>query len=820
MRRLTCLVLALLAFNAAPVRPALGAWSHDPNVNNPLTDSPDNRDIIVAVSDGAGGVIAAYRDFRNGNMNSDIFISRLDRNGERPAGWSSSGNPVCVAPDYQDSPAIVADGYGGAILTWLDARNGGATADIFAQRIRSDGAPAPGWPIDGVPIRVSAEFEYDPKIAADGIGGAYIVWLHSYSPTDRDIYGAHVDSTGAVATYFISTSTADETEATIASDGNGGAFVVWRSDTNGTIEIRIARLTPGGGVLGTGGFVIGSGAGGREQAVVESDGAGGAFVAWRDSRNGPFDVFGQRVDSTVTTEYWTPGGRALCAGAQNHHRIRILAGAGNPLYVAWQDYRDVAGSDVYALRLDGSGAPAPGWPDCGVKVSDSPGSGNGLEIMADGLGGIFAAWADVRSGGVDIYASHLDGQGQLVSGWGYGGTAVCTANNPNFPSGLVADDRHGAIVYWSDARDLTSEAYVQRVDGFGVLGDPSASIASVKDVAGDEGGQVRISWTPSWLDFGSPSGILEYQIWRQVPTAVAISALTAGRRTLWTRPAPVAAASSITAEPPAAPPPGAWRAQATGAGVIYWEYVDRVPGKGFSGYSYTAATTTDSIAGANPYTTFMVDAVHQFTPAHWESAPDSGYSVDDLGPPVTQPFTAQFLAAQIVFQWGSNPAPDLAYYRLYRGATPDFDPVGGALLASTTATGWVTDDLTPGWYKLVAIDTHGNIGPAATLAPNGTVDVDATLPHMLALAMPAPNPSRGVTRLSFDLPRPAHVRLAVFDMQGRRVRVLVDGALPAGTHAASWDGANAAGAGVASGLYVIRLEAEGRTLTRRVSIMR
>ena len=50
----------------------------------------------------------------------------------------------------------------------------------------------------------------------------------------------------------------------------------------------------------------------------------------------------------------------------------------------------------------------------------------------------------------------------------------------------------------------------------------------------------------------------------------------------------------------------------------------------------------------------------------------------------------------------------------------------------------------------------------------------------------------------------ARVRLSVFDMAGRQVRTLLDETLPAGPHAASWDGNDARGASAPPGVYLVR----------------
>src|SRR5688572_8257882 len=68
------------------------------------------------------------------------------------AQWSSNpavNNAICTAVDNQSNPTITSDGSGGAIITWLDFR-GGTFYDIYAQRIDASGAVR--WTSDGVAI--------------------------------------------------------------------------------------------------------------------------------------------------------------------------------------------------------------------------------------------------------------------------------------------------------------------------------------------------------------------------------------------------------------------------------------------------------------------------------------------------------------------------------------------------------------------------------------------------------------------------------------------------------------------------------------------
>ncbi len=72
-----------------------------------------------------------------------------------------------------------------------------------------------------------------------------------------------------------------------------------------------------------------------------------------------------------------------------------------------------------------------------------------------------------------------------------------------------------------------------------------------------------------------------------------------------------------------------------------------------------------------------------------------------------------------------------------------------------------------------------------------------------------PNPFNPSTTVAFQLPRPARVSVSVYDVGGRLVRKLIDERLAAGPHRVAWDGRNARGRSVASGVYLARLSTPG-----------
>ena len=100
--------------------------------------------------------------------------------------------------------------------------------------------------------------------------------------------------------------------------------------------------------------------------------------------------------------------------------------------------------------------------------------------------------------------------------------------------------------------------------------------------------------------------------------------------------------------------------------------------------------------------------------------------------------------------------------------------------------------------------------PQAAAAPSAEAEGGA-------LALAFPNPATSPAAVTFALPEGGHARLAVYDLLGRELAVLTDGAYEAGTHHAQLD---PAGIGLASGRYLVRLQASDRVLARSVVVQR
>ena len=89
------------------------------------------------------------------------------------------------------------------------------------------------------------------------------------------------------------------------------------------------------------------------------------------------------------------------------------------------------------------------------------------------------------------------------------------------------------------------------------------------------------------------------------------------------------------------------------------------------------------------------------------------------------------------------------------------------------------------------------------------------MPAAFTLAAPYPNPFNPRTTVRFAVPEASAVRVGVYDVLGRRVAVLAEGMRGAGWHEVVWEAR-----GLASGLYVVRLEAERHVEARTVVLLK
>jgi hypothetical protein len=190
-----------------------------------------------------------------------------------------------------------------------------------------------------------------------------------------------------------------------------------------------------------------------------------------------------------------------------------------------------------------------------------------------------------------------------------------------------------------------------------------------------------------------------------------------------------------------------------------------------------------------------------------------------------------------VHAWGSaivttgygdlyNGGSEATYYTSGFGGTSGASPMitGSSLCLEGIAQANLGTRLTPAELRQLLHDTGvPHLDPTKGIGPRP--DLAAAVDQLLALTpviepavasglrvLGAISPFSGTTEIRFAQPRASDVRLDVYDLAGRRVRSLTSDAVGI----ARWDGRDATGADVGSGVYLYRLTAGGETATGRL----
>ncbi|HET9326086.1 MAG TPA: FG-GAP-like repeat-containing protein [Candidatus Eisenbacteria bacterium] len=190
----------------------------------------------------------------------------------------------------------------------------------------------------------------------------------------------------------------------------------------------------------------------------------------------------------------------------------------------------------------------------------------------------------------------------------------------------------------------------------------------------------------------------------------------------------------------------------------------------------------------------------------------------------------------VTFSWaptGDDRTPPLGVsYNLRVGTTPGGDQIVPSMAGASgyrrvvqlgnaqQRFSWTVLALPPGpyYWSVQAID-GGFLGSSFATSTVAVEDAGA-MPTAAELGPAIPNPFSTESSLSFALPLRCHVEVAVFDLMGRRVRVLERGDRPAGRHRLQWDGRDESGVAQGNGVYLVRMTAADRTFTRKLALAR
>ena len=436
-------------------------YSQSPD-NLPVCAAPDGQFLPRAVSDGSGGTIVVWEDYRTGK-DWDVYAQRIDARGARL--WDGDGIPICREKGNQRYLRMVRSG-DGMVVAWTDRRSGG-NWDVYAQAIDLSGRTL--WAATGAPVCANTADQSTVEILSDGEGGAVIIWEDERRSAEfQDLYIQRLNADGEAmwenngAPLFPSDTL--QSNATLISDDAGGFYVIWwdvigydqwsimayRLDLNGKPRWKTPiRVSPPEGMQG--------------DPRTVSDEQGGVIVVWQNYDN--FindDLYAQRINRDGEKQ-WGESGVVVCdaPGIQKH--ASVVSDGGGGIVAVWNDARDVY-SDLYAQRISADGKPQ--WRTNGVPICVAEGHQDKPFVVQSGADEFFVAWLDYREDyGAEskdaIYSQRLDSDGKRLHP--EAGVPICTADGVQQPPYVVGMESVELAIIWSDARRDLGDIYVHCV---------------------------------------------------------------------------------------------------------------------------------------------------------------------------------------------------------------------------------------------------------------------------------------------------------------------------------------------------------------------
>jgi hypothetical protein len=535
----------------------------------------------------------------------------------------------------------------------------------------------------------------------------------------------------------------------------------------------------------TDGIPVGGPTTGQTSQVAIPDGAGGAIIAWSDTRlEFCGDIFAQRVDANGIL-MWADGGVPLCTALDTQGNPVIISDHAGGAIVAWLDLRS-GEYDIYAQRIDASGVVQ--WTADGVAVSTAASTQRDPAMTTNGAGGALVVWTDYRpsdppSAGPNIFGTRLTAAGQVLDGAATG-VAISTASKTQQYPTLTSNGSGGALIAWEDYRNIEtthSDIYATRTTNSFVpidtLGLPVCQLSFFQykpAIVGDGAAGAIITWADNRVTSSiyaqrvASTGVMQWTANGVAMSAVSIS--------------PLNTLASLLAD-------------GAGGAIVAWS-----AGELFDYDVYAQRVNDSGVLQWDPNAVHVCGETNrQMYPAIVSDKAD-GVVVswtDERSASTIYDVYAQRVSSAGAVQWASNGVLLCGADDSQRAATPASpvsDGSGGAIVAWTDSRIGAPSSQIYAQRVYADGQTPTDVGDA----PRATLSLLAR-----------PNPFAESTELEFHLATASDVSITVHDVAGRRVRTMRLADVPAGFGRVAFDGRDELGQPLSSGVYFWRVTVHG-----------
>jgi hypothetical protein len=458
------LVIPMLTLNVS------AQWPGYPDSNLVITDQSGKQSVPIVAATSNGGCYISWYNTASGNY--DMYLQYLNPSGT--AQWDSNG--ICVSNHAQESWVtdydLTVDHQNNAILVVNDIRTGGDW-DIYAYKIDSAGNFL--WGANGITISNNTVAEYIPQVAVTTNNNVVVIWQEEDTVCVRKVTSSGQDVWEPPTKKYYS-EFGMSFPRIVASNNDGVIILYLQTLAEGwwpPKNMYVNKLNAAGASVWTNDTVAVSNAGGlgpQMKPEIASDGSGGVYCYWYDSRDNNLHAYAQHINSNGSAVWQTDGillsnifaryqGPPSIAKIPNSPNVmfffpesninqdldgivgQCIDSAGNSLWNAegieyiplsspsissvesWpqsdgaiiiymQSPNDVTNCLINALKVDGDGQPL--WPDWPIAMSSLPSPKGYLESDVNARGQVIAAWEDDRNDtNGDIYLQNINPNGTL-----------------------------------------------------------------------------------------------------------------------------------------------------------------------------------------------------------------------------------------------------------------------------------------------------------------------------------------------------------------------------------------------------------------------
>lgn len=347
------------------------------DTNGILISNVANFQLAPSVAFDGSNYLVVWEDGRFYNNSCDIYGARVDQFGSI---LDPNSIAISTRENFQLAPVVCFDGFN-FLVVWYDVNDN----DIYGTRITTTGTILDTI---GFPISTAINSQENPSVAFDGLN--YLVVWKDERNDYSDIYGARVSQTGTVLdpdAIAISTATNDQLNPAVAFDGIN-YLVVWEDIRNGSHDIYGARVTQAGTVLDLNGIPICTRSNWLTSPSIAFDGTNYLVVWGIISAGRIYDIFGTRINQSGFV--FNPNGFPIST-APSHQSSPSIAFDGNNYLVVWIDQRN-GSYDIYGAKVDTTDNVISSF--CVARQSGDP----SFPVLAHGLGDEFlitySGWAD------------------------------------------------------------------------------------------------------------------------------------------------------------------------------------------------------------------------------------------------------------------------------------------------------------------------------------------------------------------------------------------------------------------------------------------